>query len=130
MCSTSTVSTCVVGISGCTVWGPGAACGASDACCVPCHETLCDATLGQCLVCPAGPVGAACQQDTDCGSNACDGVSHTCLTFAQCGDHRQDGQESDVDCGGQVCGACYTGMRCASSFDCQAGHPCVGYLCQ
>jgi hypothetical protein len=130
VCSTSTVSTCVVGPSGCTLWGPGAACGANDACCVPCHDTLCDAFLGQCLVCPAGPIGAPCQQDTDCGANACDGVSHTCLGFAQCRDNRQDGQESDVDCGGQFCGACLTGQRCSSSFDCQAGHPCMGYRCQ
>jgi hypothetical protein len=74
-------------------------------------------------ICPTCSLGLHCVGDSDCASNACDAISLTCVSN-QCNDHRLDGPESDVDCGGVVCNPCLTGQRCNTSFDCQAGHPC------
>ena len=45
-----------------------------------------------------------------------------------CGDNLQNGQESDVDCGGSQCGQCADGKRCKINGDCQA-NSCIGGLC-
>ena len=79
--------------------------------------------------CPACGTGLKCKADPDCVSNACDALSFTCIAN-QCLDHRQDGQESDVDCGGGTCAACSTGKKCHNSMDCQPGHVCGGGFCQ
>ena len=115
------IMTCVVGDAGCAVWDDDLACRSDVPCCVACMYAF---------HCPVGSLGDPCQQDTDCAFNACDALMHEC-TSGQCGDHRQDGDESDVDCGGQICNACLTGQRCRNNFDCQAGHPCgASHLCQ
>lgn len=118
--------TCVTGAAGCTVWAPGAACGPT--CCAGCQQAACDAgAASSCWVCPAASDGNPCESDTDCASAACDAVSHECVA-KQCADHRQDGQETDVDCGGPSCSPCGSGQRCGSNVDCKAGHVCVnGY---
>ena len=72
----------------------------------------------------AGSDGKPCEQDTDCVSDACDAVSHACISD-QCADHRRDGLETDVDCGGPDCNPCTISQRCNSNRDCQAGHICV-----
>jgi hypothetical protein len=116
-----TIWTCVVGDAGCAVWDESLACRSDVPCCVPCQYEF---------ECPVGAIGDPCQQDTDCAFNACDALLDEC-TSSQCGDHRQDGQESDVDCGGPVCGGCAVGQRCQSSFDCWAGHPCgPAHVCE
>ena len=80
--------------------------------------------------CPVGSLGDPCEQDTDCAFDACDALTHECVSDA-CADHRLDGQESDVDCGGPICGACTVGQRCQSNFDCQSGHLCgPSHLCE
>ncbi len=113
--------TCVVGDAGCAVWDEGLACRSDVPCCVPCMYEF---------DCPLGSIGDPCQQDTDCAFDACDALTHQCVSDP-CRDHRQDGQESDVDCGGQECGACLTGQRCQSNFDCQSGHLCApSHLCE
>jgi hypothetical protein len=114
--------TCVVGSAGCAVWAPGPACGSSVACCAGCAQVACDA--GLCWSCPPGSVGKPCEQDTDCVSGACDPLGHACVS-SQCADHRQDGLETDVDCGGPVCNGCVSGQGCQSNRDCAAGHVCV-----
>jgi hypothetical protein len=53
-------------------------------------------------------------------SQACDGVSFVCVA-SQCADHRLDGAETDVDCGGPTCGACPVGEKFKSDFDRQDG---------
>ena len=35
-----------------------------------------------------------------------------------CSDQRQDGVESDVDCGGTACEPCADGLRCLAATDC------------
>jgi len=72
-----------------------------------------------CILCA---VGQTCASDADCAGAACDGVALACAEN-QCADHRQDGSESDVDCGG-TCLPCATGQHCHSNIDCAAGHVC------
>jgi hypothetical protein len=62
----------------------------------------------------------------DCLSQACDGVSFVYVS-SQCADHRIDGNETDIDCGGSACGPCAIGMKCTTNFDRQTGY-CAGYL--
>ena len=56
-------------------------------------------------ICAQCSVGLGCQINFDCASNACDTVLNRCVRD-QCQDHRQDGNESDVDCGGFYCRGC------------------------
>jgi hypothetical protein len=120
-CARQAILTCVTGDAGCAVWGESVACRSDIPCCVPCRHQF---------ACPSGNYGNPCEHDTDCAFNACDSLTHQCV-FGQCGDHHQDGDESDVDCGGGACGACLVGQRCQSNFDCQSGHLCVAsHVCQ
>jgi hypothetical protein len=105
------------------------ACDAVSLLCVPSQcadhrkdglETDTDCGGGICLPCANG---LKCQLDSDCTSSACDAVTLTCVA-SQCIDHRQDGAESDIDCGGVTCAACGVGKKCNNNFDCQASHFC------
>jgi hypothetical protein len=83
------------------------------------------------VACSACAVGYSCKQQSDCASGFCDAVALRCVSN-HCEDHRQDGDETDVDCGGPVCASCQVGQKCISSADCQSGHFCNGStkLCQ
>ncbi len=129
-CGGGTCATCATGLH-CVVNGDCAssACDAVSFVCVTSQcsdhrkdgsETDVDCGGGTCSACS---VGLHCVADGDCSSNACDGLSLTCVTN-QCTDHRQDGSESDVDCGGGTCSACAVGLHCNTNFDCAAGHTC------
>jgi hypothetical protein len=72
------------------------------------------------------PLGQPCTADYECLSNACDSVSLTCVA-SQCDDHRVDGAETDVDCGGPACPACPTGEVCKVDDDC-ATFACDAYM--
>src|SRR5262249_38291255 len=63
------------------------------------NETAVDCGGGLCEGCG---FGQACLLDEDCRSTACDAVSLKCVSD-QCADHRVDGMETDVDCGGGEC---------------------------
>jgi len=80
--------------------------------------------------CPACVLGKACLADTDCTTFACDALKQVCVSN-QCADHRTDGYETDIDCGGINCLSCGVGMGCHNSLDCQSGHACNGqHVCQ
>jgi hypothetical protein len=108
-----TIWTCAAGDAGCAIWEKGLPCRPDVPCCGSCRFGL------DC----AGVLGDPCQQDTDCVTDACDAVLHECISN-QCGDGRQDGSESDVDCGGPICNSCLPGKRCRNDGDCFSGHPC------
>lgn len=76
-------------------------------------------------------LGLKCKADTDCGSDACDAISLTCIGN-QCADNRKDGVETDIDCGGpNSCSRCSVGKQCFVDGDCVAGHICNGAkVCQ
>jgi hypothetical protein len=74
-------------------------------------------------ICRACPLGETCVISYDCGSQACNAHTLICVSDS-CADLRQDGFETDVDCGGGTCAACPVGGRCQSNFDCPSGHFC------
>ena len=84
-------------------------------------------------VCAGCAVGKHCQIDPDCAAQACDAGSLTCVAN-QCSDHRLDGVETDVDCGGaNACPRCAAGKKCITTSDCATGLSCPGgnpHLCQ
>jgi hypothetical protein len=84
------------------------------------NETDADCGGGACAGCD---LGQSCVLDQDCKSQACDAPTLTCISN-QCSDHRLDGQEADVDCGGPFCTSCPVGKACRTSGDCFAGHVC------
>ena len=47
-----------------------------------------------------------------------------------CADGVQDGDETDVDCGGKSCPACATGRHCMAPADCQDRGACTLSVCQ
>jgi hypothetical protein len=93
-------------------------------------ETDVDCGGGTCTPCTTGQM---CLIDTDCTTNACDGLSLLCIAN-RCADHRQDGAETDVDCGGaDICPRCLPGKSCLVNGDCQQGHTCstsTPHVCQ
>ncbi|MEM3154655.1 MAG: thrombospondin type 3 repeat-containing protein [Candidatus Woesearchaeota archaeon] len=70
---------------------------------------------GECDGCPEGTV---CTSNEDCATNYCDG---TCKV-ASCEDGAQNGLESDVDCGGQICKKCQNDKGCIRHTDCDSGY--------
>lgn len=76
-----------------------------------------------------GFVGArsSCRTDADCGSSqvckkgGCVGPS--------CYDGTQNGNETDIDCGGPGCADCQVGKSCSADSDC-ASTSCVGGTCR
>ncbi len=83
-----------------------------------CGGALCDAAGKTCAL------GLHCLADADCGSSSCHPKSHTCV-FPSCMDGARNGDETDEDCGGTVCGAtCMTGQACSADGDCVSLH-CV-----
>jgi hypothetical protein len=84
------------------------------------NETDVDCGGNLCVACA---LGQSCASWFDCASNACDGLSFTCVAD-HCADHRLDPGEVDVDCGG-TCGAtCAKGQNCMTSGDCAPGLTC------
>jgi Cys-rich repeat protein len=77
-------------------------------------------------VCPPCANGKKCQSNADCVSAACDAASLTCVA-SECTDHRQDGLETDADCGGGICPQCALGKSCLLSSDC-ATQACDAFL--
>jgi hypothetical protein len=78
-------------------------------------------------VCAPCANGKACETSTDCTSVSC--VNHVCVTPpAQCDDHKKDGDETDVDCGGGTCAPCMNGKMCVAPTDCTSGS-CPNHIC-
>src|SRR5437868_3556022 len=64
--------------------------------------------------------GQQCQIAADCPGRAPDdpGICLNGRCEEQCADGIQDGDETDVDCGGAKCLGCTEGKRCLSATDC------------
>jgi hypothetical protein len=86
-------------------------------------ETDVDCGGGACAPCANGK---ACGEGADCASSTCDPGSHVC-TDASCSDQKQDGSETDVDCGGAGCAPCPNGFMCKGASDC-ISKTCDGLL--
>jgi len=66
--------------------------------------------------CPACPDGALCGKHDDCASRSC-GKDGKCLA-PSCTDSVANGDETDRDCGGSICGACPDLFKCKNPTDC------------
>ena len=82
-------------------------------------------------ICPQCALGQGCSVNADCSSAACDLISFVCVQDP-CTDHRQDGTETDADCGGSVCvPRCQVHQHCLGNPDCAPGHVCnASRVCQ
>lgn len=69
-----------------------------------------------------------CNTDADCASmgEICDNKSHLCFS---CTDGVQNGDESDINCGGDRCAACPKGKKCNEIQDCGSGLSCADGIC-
>ncbi len=67
--------------------------------------------------------GQGCESDDDCASANCltDGTCGPATGEGTCDDGIQDGDETDVDCGGPDCDACDAGAGCTEAGDCMSG---------
>jgi hypothetical protein len=79
--------------------------------------------------CPACASGMHCSVPTDCVSGICQGVAPNRLCGgSSCTDGVQNGNETDIDCGG-TCPKCGDGKQCRAAVDCVSAS-CVGNVCQ
>jgi hypothetical protein len=76
---------------------------------------------GECAGC--GP-GLVCYFDSDCSATApgcdqctCDVYTSTCVQ-SHCYDHKKDGNETAIDCGGVTCNGCANNLACNVDTDC------------
>ncbi|MFM2152724.1 MAG: hypothetical protein RL199_1159, partial [Pseudomonadota bacterium] len=104
-------------------------CGAGSKCVVDgdCASGLACGADGLC----GGSEGAPCSKATACLSKLCGklpgGTSNVCLRayrdnqVGHCSDGILDNDETDVDCGGNRCGACVDKKGCKANDDCQSG---------
>ena len=78
--------------------------------------------------CPGCPVGTACLNASDCNSGIC--ALGTCRASPLCNDEELNGDETDVDCGGndQSCQRCPDGASCLGNNDCARGD-CAQGVC-
>ncbi|MGE5785173.1 MAG: hypothetical protein ACM3ZE_11310, partial [Myxococcales bacterium] len=83
------------------------------------------------------PVNSPCKNDADCEDLVCGTSSSAALRCLSptCSDGKHNGDELDVDCGFDVCGAskCLPGQHCGSDKACNTtkfpGMKCVGAAC-
>lgn len=72
-------------------------------------------------------IGKRCQGDDDCESGYCTGSPKACAA-SSCADKLRNGDESDVDCGGEVCAPCGLDQKCRGAADC-ASNSCTNLVC-
>ncbi len=86
--------------------------------------------------CPPCAVKSACLSDADCQSGLCmgsvcqDAISPTCVASDQptCADCQKNGDETDVDCGGDACLPCPASRACLVDADCIT-LVCIDFAC-
>ncbi|MEP7120194.1 MAG: hypothetical protein ABJE95_04750 [Byssovorax sp.] len=92
------------------------------------NETDVDCGGDQCGPCDPSKL---CKLDTDCRSKVCGFLfmgapAKQCL-IASCTDGVQNGNETDIDCGGT---GCPVGTKCADNKHCAVGLDCMSGVCQ
>ena len=150
---TCSAPTCTDGVQNSTetdvdCGGPCPACPDGDGCMMStdCQSGVCAMQICQTPACDDGVMNSD-ETDVDCGGSCgptcidgemclvggdcvdgiCDPGSFVCIGGA-CNDGIENGNETDVDCGGS-CPACADGEMCLANVDCQSG-VCTGNICQ
>jgi hypothetical protein len=73
----------------------------------------------------SGAIGAPCSASSECATMSC--VGGVCVP--SCTDDVQDGNETDIDCGGGAFGSSPACPRCADGKKCQMNSDCVDGVC-
>jgi hypothetical protein len=71
-------------------------------------------------------IGDTCDVDADCTTRNCNTDTGLCIE-ASCTNDKQDGDETDVDCGGNTC--VEQGLTCANGQNCERDADCASGLC-
>ncbi len=81
--------------------------------------------------CDLCPLESECETDEDCASGICDTGRQVpeCVRLDTCRDGVQNGEETDVDCGGSLCRACELGESCLEDSDCGV-NACFDEVCE
>jgi hypothetical protein len=79
--------------------------------------------------CPACQDGAACEVNSDCESGNCMGFRCMPASGDVCFDGLLNGEESDIDCGGECPKKCDVGQACGENADCDSNN-CVDGTCE
>ncbi len=92
--------------------------------CEACTKAITGAASGTCADIPAGKV-------PDPNKPGCPNAGDLCGAggLCRCADGAKDGTETDVDCGGGVCGGCPIALPCAKPTDCASGACADGICC-
>jgi hypothetical protein len=88
------------------------------------NETDIDCGGGSCADCANGKI---CLVGGDCTSNFCSAAGHLCVA-SQCLDELKNGNETDVDCGGDTCTKCVDTKACLLNSDCVSNN-CASNVC-
>lgn len=86
--------------------------------CAPLNPDICGGCTQLC------PDDSICFDDEECESGVCDVVCQ----FPSCTDGMLNGDETDVDCGGNTCEECPLGNSCDDHDDCIQGY-CISNTC-
>ena len=73
--------------------------------------------------------GTACAESSECQSLSCKSGKCTAVTGGNPTDGKQNGDETDVDCGGDSAPACADGKACEVATDCSSG-ACTSEVCR
>ncbi|RVU46829.1 hypothetical protein EA187_06760 [Lujinxingia sediminis] len=84
--------------------------------CVPLDCSTTECSEGE--TCYRGVCYGACSGDEGCSEEGAECVEGSCVV-STCDDGLQNGDETDIDCGGSECEACAPGKMCELGEDCQ-----------
>jgi hypothetical protein len=93
----------------------------------------CGDPRGAAVGCPLCDEGVHCYNGCNCATAYCDPTTNACgggtPNCDSCADGVEDGEETDIDCGGPtMCPRCLTGQKCMTGSDCASG-ACPGATC-
>ena len=114
-------ATCTVEVSWVCTGGPSVCTGCSDNT-AGSVDAGCKAALPACNVKTKPGTCVECTVAADCKTTGvCDTTTFKCST-ATCKDGVNNGQETDVDCGGPTCPKCGNEKKCGKPTDCESGN--------
>lgn len=102
-----------------TPCGNGQTCTTSGTCCKP---TTCAASGKTC-----GSLSDGCGATLNCGT--CGAGDFCSGGVCGCANGFKSGSETDVDCGGNACAKCGSGLKCLAGSDCSSGFCADGVCC-
>jgi hypothetical protein len=115
---------------------PGVSCSASGKLCTATGACGCqgnqDCTSPQ--TCGGGGTAGVCgcTPAATCGTTTCGTITNGCTGTLACNDSIKDGNETDIDCGGNpsTCATrCAQGKKCTAPSDCASGLSCADGVC-